>query len=125
MKENRFDGTEKTADEMINAITSNRNINSQAVMYTIIYNAGARIAECFLRAVNDVGLYDERMSFFHIACGSSYVNTMEAVFFLQSMIREGKISQDNVIQLTNQAQFDYFVKCSGISKYLEGRQDQH
>ena len=106
-------------NEMILKLVGKDNLPSQSVLCKICYNAGSRVAENFLRAVDRVGLYNERLYLLHQACGSSYVKTMDAVFLFENMLYAGKITQQNILELRSLAMFEGFVRAYSILEKIK------
>lgn len=119
MERTRFNGTEEDMKEMILKLVGKDNLLSEGIFFKICYNAGLEVSNSFLQAADHACLYNERMYFFHQACGNSYAKTMDAVFILENMMRAGKVTQENILEMKSQAQFDGFVKAYGILDKLE------
>ncbi len=119
MKKTRFKGTEANVEEKICRITNGKHLLSQAVLYNICFNVGPIMADSFLRAVDSICLYDNRVYLFHVACGSSYTCTFDAVFMLENIICAGIINQNDILSLENSEQFSAFVQKYDILRLME------
>lgn len=119
-KESRFNGRERDMREKIEKLTGTLNLLSQGDYLKICYNAGPKLANFFLVAADHACMQGERLHFLHEALGSNlYTQTMDAVFLLENMILAGTLTQDNILELHNQGQFDAFVRAYGILDALE------
>ena len=105
-KRTRFDGTEMTIFERISKLSSGKDSSySEGVLHKICMNLGTHYAFFFLLQVDELGLYGQRMYNLYEACDYDLTKTAKAVIGLHDLLREGVISQNDVIAVKEAGEF--------------------
>lgn len=105
MLRTRFDGTEKTAiDKAIN-LAGNKNIIAQGILNKILFYSN-NMGDIYMGIIDNLGLYGNRIELLFKSCNSDIANFIDTI----STLYEKEVSQDRIIAMKTQEEFDILVK---------------
>ena len=104
----RFNGTEETNLDRAVKLAGTKNPLAQSVLNKLLFWAGD-LSYIYLNKIDQLGLYGNRIEMLYVACERDLDEFMNAVNSLYDKLSNKMISQDQIISMKTQEDFDKLV----------------
>ncbi|MCR5185542.1 MAG: hypothetical protein K6D97_00285 [Clostridia bacterium] len=104
----RFDGTEETNLERAAKLSGTKNSVAQSVLHKMLLWADG-LEYIYLSKIDQLGLYGDRIEMLFVACERDLDLFMNTVDSLYDKFSNQMISQDQIIKMKTQEDFDKLV----------------
>ena len=104
----RFDGTEETNLERVAKLAGTKNPVAQGVLHKMLILVGG-LEYIYLSKIDQLGIYGDRIEMLFVACERDLDLFIDTVDSLYDKLSNKMISQDQIIKMKTQEEFDKLV----------------